>query len=332
MSLFSLDGYSKSSFISAELINLDKKQDIKDFWLYEYMKKDADEWRMVFGEILTKGIVPKQIDFYPLTGVPFKREGIVFEFSKLKTEKDIINFAMKYGQLGIYLRRDIPRDVTHYRTLEKRYGKAFLGMISTTEGYSCFEPIQLWRFYIDLIQKNLKLYRALVNNQQGKKKEIEDDILRIDYGFFGSDARERKSYNINWYDGQKTGTILTQKEIETLDFISIGRIVLIDNIERMVSKNIEIIAAKVINTNKSPLGFTLVEGKKTYSLLTAIYYDFWQLISKNQPVHICENPNCRLPFNKTGRRKFCSNACKQEAYLIRKGIKETEKAQLLQSE
>lgn len=34
----------------------------------------------------------------------------------------------------------------------------------------------------------------------------------------------------------------------------------------------------------------------------------------------CENPNCNKRFVKRKRQKYCSNACKQEHYRIRKAL------------
>ena len=47
-------------------------------------------------------------------------------------------------------------------------------------------------------------------------------------------------------------------------------------------------------------------------------FNITSIINNNEPVHICENLNCKLPFKKVKRQKYCSNACKQEAFRIRK--------------
>ncbi|PAK35556.1 hypothetical protein [Peribacillus simplex] len=51
---------------------------------------------------------------------------------------------------------------------------------------------------------------------------------------------------------------------------------------------------ETIVTGKPPLGFTI----KEWTSDKGIYRDLWQQIANNEPVHICENQNCKLPFKR----------------------------------
>lgn len=304
---YSLDGIGKSKF---EIANVKERKQLMGMRSIDFIDYQFKVWEKVYGEI-EKGIVPMLEG--EITNKPFNREGIVFEFSKLKTDKDIHKFANKYGLLGIAG----PTPET-----EDMYTKFYKPEALPLER-SNFEPIQVWWYFIEQIQKNLKLYRALVNNHRGEYVEIEDEILRLQPIEF--EGQFLGHYWVTWSDGSETNVQLTEKEAEKMDFISIGRQVLIQNIKPMIEKGKKFIDPKIVESNKPPLGITVIESEYTPYLLTAIYDDFWKLISKNHTVSICENPKCKLPFNKVKRQKYCSNACKQEHYRIRKN----EKAQLL---
>lgn len=137
--------------------------------------------------------------------------------------------------------------------------------------------------------------------------------------------REERNYTyiIEWSDGSPTGCLIHSEPVEKGDFLGIARTVLIRNVNEQTHRSINNIATDIIETNKPPLGFIVQESKTTNYLINAIYYDLWDLISKNEPVYICANPNCKLPFKKVKRQKYCSNACKQEAYRIRKKQKQS---------
>ena len=137
------------------------------------------------------------------------------------------------------------------------------------------------------------------------------------------DDNEGSFYIIEWSDGSPTGCLIHSKPVEKGDFLGIARTVLIRNVNEQTHRSINNIATDIIETNKPPLGFIVQESKTTNYLINAIYYDLWDLISKNEPVYICANPNCKLPFKKVKRQKYCSNACKQEAYRIRKKQKQS---------
>ncbi|MBC7341542.1 MAG: hypothetical protein H5U02_03700 [Clostridia bacterium] len=60
-----------------------------------------------------------------------------------------------------------------------------------------------------------------------------------------------------------------------------------------------------VATDKPP---GLVETRATPYLLAAVLYDLWQIIADSRPVIQCRF--CGVPFERFGRRIFCSTACK----------------------
>ncbi|MCL6560227.1 MAG: hypothetical protein K6U74_15825, partial [Firmicutes bacterium] len=64
------------------------------------------------------------------------------------------------------------------------------------------------------------------------------------------------------------------------------------------------------------IGYRIGEIRTTPYLLAAIYYDLWELITDNRPIITCGN--CGLPIEKSGRRDYCNDACKQAAYRKRR--------------
>ncbi|HZH59608.1 MAG TPA: hypothetical protein VEY70_08545 [Metabacillus sp.] len=105
-----------------------------------------------------------------------------------------------------------------------------------------------------------------------------------------------------------------EKEVS---FLELAQGLLALKVNSLGNQGIKMVPETIV-TGKPPLGFTIKEWKYTPHLIRAIYHDLWNLVSNNEPVHICQNSNCKLPFKKVKRQKYCSNACKQEAYRIRK--------------
>jgi len=298
MFFYLLNSKEKSFFPTASVLevneyNLEKLQGAKE-WL-ECLGKNTGKFVSV-----ARGTM----------GETFNPQGLAYEFSKLKSEKEINEFANRYGLLGIStpnhaeinkikLKRDLYQDSSYF--------------IDLPNGQSDCEPVELWFFHIKQMQKLLKLYRALINinKREMKESEIEENLLIVKEPIGGS-------CQILWGDGSWTGATFPVEEIEKEEgFLNLARGILAHNVNLIGNQNIGRFV-NTIETGKPPLGFTIEESKYTPHLIKAIYHDLWQLISKNEPVHICENLNCKLPFKKVKRQKYCSNACKQEAYRIRK--------------
>jgi hypothetical protein len=243
-------------------------------------------------------------------GETFNLEGLAWEFSKLKNEKEINEFANKYGLLGIS--KPGKEEINKIKFMRDLYPDSSY-FIDLPIGQSDCEPIELWFFHIKQMQKLLKLYKALVEIQKGEmqESEIEENLLIVKAPLGGS-------CQILWGDGSWTGATVAAEEIENEDsFLNLARGVLAQRVNLVGNQDIKMFPETIV-TGKPPLGFTIEERKYTPHLIRAIYRDLWHLVSKNEPVHTCKNPNCKLPFKKVKRQQYCTNACKQEAYRIRK--------------
>lgn len=311
MSFYSLDGKTGSIFTSGSLVTTSEL--LEDKKSNKYILDAKEQWSKILGEI-NKGLYykigeePKQREFY--------RKGIVYEFAKLKTEKNIHEFASKYGLLGITPPQNDEKVIQHILDDVDIFGIGTVIERMAKKG-SNFEPIEVWWTLIKKIQDNLKLYQALVSIHRGNEVEIEDNLLKVSSTPV-SLWKDYKYYPVLWYNDEFTSTAIEAADLDKMDFVDIGRLVLIENIQLQAYETTRPTHVDIVNTNKPPLGFTLVESKIATNLITAIYYDLWQMISENKPVHICQNPNCKLPFEKIKRQQYCTNACKQEAYRIRK--------------
>ncbi|MGI8539012.1 MAG: hypothetical protein ACR2N0_04425 [Rubrobacteraceae bacterium] len=66
------------------------------------------------------------------------------------------------------------------------------------------------------------------------------------------------------------------------------------------------------------------QGWSCPDLLSAIYFQFYLMITNNDPLRKCENPRCNIPFPPTRKdNRFCSPSCKSTmSYHRRKGLKQ----------
>jgi hypothetical protein len=291
----------KSSFPTASVL------EINEISLHELKIKSAKVWLDCLGK--SKG---KFVSTVPLktTWTMFNPEGLAWEFSKIKNEKEINIFANRYGLLGIRT-----PDQTEINKI--KFGKDIYSdssyFIKLPIGHSDCEPIELWFFHIKQMQKLLKLYQALIKIHKGEmhESEIEDNLLTVKEPIGGS-------CQILWWDGTWTGFTATEEEMEKEEgLLKLAQSLLALKVNSIGNQDIRRDPETIV-TGKPPLGFTIIEWKYTSHLIRAIYRDLWNLVSNNEPVHICENTNCKLPFKKVKRQKYCSNACKQEAYRLRK--------------
>ncbi|MDQ0802588.1 hypothetical protein [Priestia megaterium] len=296
-----LDGKEESFFPTASVLEISENN------LDELKINGAKAWLDCLGKHTGRfvSVVPQES-----MGKIIIPEGLAWEFSKLKTEEGINKFANSYGLLGIStpgqaeinkvkLKRDLYSDSSYF--------------IDLPIGQSDCEPIELWRFHIKQMQRILKLYEALISIHKGEmeESELEDKLLAVKEPIGGS-------CQILWWDGSWTGFTADEQEMEKeVDFLKLAQGLLALKVNSIGNQDIKMIPETII-TGKPPLGFTIKEWKYTPHLIRAIYHDLWQVVSNNEPVHICENLNCKLPFKKVKRQKYCSNACKQEAFRIRK--------------
>lgn len=282
----------------------------------DVVEREIKKWEQYFAhdnERMTGGFVrysPISLIKEPAISI----DGISSTFSKIKTQEQLLDFATNYGNLCLHLPQ---KNIDLFEKLSMFDPNIVLNSINAFEnvqpGFSYFEPFELWWHHIDKVKKILRLYRALSREYRGLEADIEDSILIIGEETY---SQKQPAFEVDWWDGSSTHVKVLEKDI--MDFTKIGRLVLRKSIERYASKGIELKASEIVETSKNEIGFYVLEKKTTDYLITAIYYDLWKLINKNLVVEICQNPNCRDPFVKIKRQQYCSDACKQEAYRIRK--------------
>jgi len=171
------------------------------------------------------------------------------------------------------------------------------------------------------------LYRALSRWKRGFDVEIEERLLRME------SVEPFKINNLQWYDGKITGiqfrednaglvnaylpaifgtTFVDTVTLERPDEYSLAVLVLAVHLRQNLQGGINLDFSKIIPARDAAIGFRIGETRSTPYLLAAIYYDLWELITDNRPVIRCGF--CGLPLEKTGRREYCNDACKQTAY------------------
>lgn len=220
---------------------------------------------------------------------PASVRGLALEFARLKTDQDINDFAHNYGLLGTGWYEPLGKWRYHY------------------------EPASEWRYHSEFLRKLFLIYRALTKLKKGYDAEIEGKILtvqrsRIVMGYF----------EVLWYDGTPTG--LVTRDDPGIDYTITARNILIsalrDNLEGGVNNDF----SKVMLAEDTSTGFRIVEQRTTFQLIKAIYYDLWETITDSRQIYSCKA--CGLPIEKSGRRKYCSDGCKQVTYRKNKKKKE----------
>lgn len=311
MGYYCLDNKTISVIQKARSVNfqIEKVEDIKLF---------SKQWEKVLQKELECALI-QDLEEEFIGKISF--EGIAFKFSKLKTNEEIIKFAEEYGLLGF----EVPTKISSYfYEMKEEIGDSVFSyswepgkLLFFKTGEICvFEPIELWRFFIERVRRVLKLYDYLVKVHENKMKpeELEGNILCV-----GKKTKTFKDYYwLEWWDGKNTGVPMSEEILENTSFHEVAQRFLIDEIKQFTDRQISNTIIDIKETAKTPIGFTVEESKSTQTLITTIYNDIWQLIINEQPISICKNPKCQLPFEKIKRQKYCSNACKQEAYRIRK--------------
>lgn len=233
---------------------------------------------------------------------PCEIKNLAANFARLKTLKDIDEFASKYGMLGI---TNFPHS----------YSEAPL------YGQSAYEPLTVWQYYIKDVRRLMRLYRALKGRKNGREIEIHAEQIDFGLGHVHSTNRAKKSVNVYWsphdydtYTAPAVEFVMPAESDLSEELAAAGLIAA--RLRNVLRDCVSLDFAQIKHTDKSATGCLLVEKLTTPYLLAAIYYDLWQLMSESKPIDICEC--CGLPIVGTHGRKFCSNACRQKTYRQRK--------------
>jgi hypothetical protein len=99
----------------------------------------------------------------------------------------------------------------------------------------------------------------------------------------------------------------------------------------MLSQSVAHVRPRAIKGFEAPMRATTKEELRSYylaannnyrmqqgwhypDLRSAIYMQFYMLVTQNRPMRLCENPRCKMPFPATKRnRRFCCDTCRSNA-------------------
>ena len=239
----------------------------------------------------------------------FNNDGLINEFSILKTLEDIKTFSQKYGLLGVKApdtEQVNSKNPLVLATLQPHF-------IYNAYGFSVFEPVDLWFWHINEVRQILKLY-DVVRKDSSDDRVNELIEIKEHNGRFGSLAEDRTTmdrYFVYWTKGELI--LMLPEGMEEKSMLEIGQYTLSKVLAFHISGGIHLGVGDIIR-NPSTKGFKVLEQRYSPYLLAAIYYDLWQKINDDKNIFICGNKSCGLPFIKSRRKKYCSDACKQEAY------------------
>ncbi|WP_371018934.1 hypothetical protein [Pseudalkalibacillus sp. JSM 102089] len=240
--------------------------------------------------------------------IVFNIDGLINEFSHLKNIKDIEAFSQKYGLLGVK-----PPDTEQVNSKSSLVWTIFQPhFIYNAYGFSVIEPVDLWFWHINEVRQILKLYDVVRKSFDDRVDELIE--IKEHSGRFGSLAEDRTTmdrYFVYWTEGEQI--LMLPEDMEEKSMLEIGQYTLSKVLASHISDGIHLGVGDLIR-NPSTKGFKVLEQRYTPYLLAAIYYDLWQKINDDKNIFICGNKSCGLPFIKSRRKKYCSDACKQEAY------------------
>ncbi|MFP3886789.1 hypothetical protein U8V97_15180 [Priestia filamentosa] len=308
-----------------ELVELEKrtirKEKLDDF-SEELLRSSIYKWSIAIDKTMGKEMVLglKLADkFKEPHEIYFNKEGLINEFVRLKTPEDITSFAQKYGLLGIKA-PDIEQITSTYPVVQYLMRPSY---IFTGYDFSVFEPIDLWIWHIKEVRQIFKLYNVV------KKKSSDEQVnelieIKIHKGrledHLYEDGDILNSFFVHWTSGEQI--LKLPQLLEEQSLLEIGRYTLIKMLESRLFGGVHEGGIYTIGIHSGNKAFKVRERKYAVSLLAAIYYDLWKKIVDDINIYFCGNIKCGLPFVKSGRQKYCSDACKQEAYRIRHKEKE----------
>lgn len=85
---------------------------------------------------------------------------------------------------------------------------------------------------------------------------------------------------------------------------------------RMLSRklgNIRVDYSEIVADNTASIGIRVVQKYKTNKLITAIYYDLWSMVATEEVIKLCDFCT-EVIESKHGKRKYCSDRCRQAAH------------------
>lgn len=231
------------------------------------------------------------------TGKSAKLSQIVRQFVKIKDLKDIKEFTQKYGLIGSGYRKP-----SYFLQEQVPYA------------IEDVEYIHVWEWHVKNMYRLIRLHDILRKAKENIEYDYERALNEILYQddkhggiYWRSPGDVFKDYT-NKLENDFTG--LNNKNEETITLQSAFE-VLASSVSFVLQGAIDI-DYTTIPDKKARLGFRVIEQPSTKYLLAAMYYYIWQMTTHTKNVMTCAV--CGGIFEKSGRRKWCSDACRQAAH------------------
>lgn len=250
--------------------------------------------------------------------------GLAERFARLETREDIDAFAREFGPLGLA-----------WKQPWEQPGKADYPTKFSRFPCPRREKLSHWLYHIATVRRLLRIYYILKRAKRNRDYDAEEalgKVIRLERHYRVSHhgklqnngeyswSEERVAtgfYRVVWAeDGTDAGVMVGEDEEELVSSLEIAAFVLASVISRNIEGGIRLIYDDIVPAKDAEIGFRITERKYTQYLLAAIYYDLWEMVTEGRPVITCEF--CGKVIEKTGRRKYCDDACKQAAYRERK--------------
>jgi hypothetical protein len=255
--------------------------------------------------------------WYVSKKINFNSHLISSKFSKLKSEKNVLDFSNEYGLLGL----DSTRNLQHFNVyLNDHKDPSYFRNFKYSDK-SVYESLEEWKWHINRVTKQLKLIRSIQQNDPVQ------DLISIE--------EEEGGHRIFLCGEEPTKVFYTPedftrlKRFDKLDmFKNIAIEVIYSDMRHFLSIGgketlyIDLFDYHQHETNQ--IGFRFEDRKATSYLLCAIYYDVFRQMNMREVIRFCKF--CNRPFE--GRRSdafYCSKSCKTGALRkFSKGAKQNE--------
>ena len=221
----------------------------------EILRNSIDNWSKALGGRISFALKLAGVE-EDSHQIVFNNDGLMDEFASLKTIKDIEAFSKKYGLLGIK-HPDNEQVNSQSPLIKATLQPSFL---FNNYDFSVFEPVELWQWHINQVQKILRLYHAV---RKASSDELIYEIveIKIHSGMFGSLAEDREvtdRYFVHWTDGEKI--LMLPEDYEEKTILEIAQYTLTKVLESHISGGINVGVGDFI-TKPSTKGFMITEEK-----------------------------------------------------------------------
>jgi|GEM_PF-2112650 hypothetical protein len=234
-------------------------------------------------------------------------KGLAASFSRLDSPRKIGEFAAEYGLLHVSIPKN-PLVAEFFWPPTPRYP---LPRDHRRAGST--ESLVLWEEYASAMRELLGVYNILKRGKTNPSFDMEGRLLDV----FAIEQEEDTSRlcSVVWRkNGGFTGVFLDTERDTSLP--ATAALVLASVTARMIEGGVYLTHKALSSAEDSLFGYRVIEKHCTVSPLAAAFYDLWEMITEQRPIITCEY--CGRVIEKSGRRKYCDNLCRQAAYERRK--------------